>query len=122
MSRTSKPTGTREFGEALAGAEIVAGKELAEASGSLVLFMERSATLAATQARWLFGDYSSFWLEAMTQPGSPAPLAKLLRQRVSHVAEGLRELSELAAIPCRFSRSASELAESVAATERARQP
>ncbi|MEM8767060.1 MAG: hypothetical protein AAGE43_06435 [Pseudomonadota bacterium] len=120
MSKTSGRT--RDFGETLAGAEIVAGKELVEASGSLVLFMERGATLAATQARWLFGDYSSFWLESMTQPGSPAPLAKLVTQRLRHVAEGLRTFSELAAIPCRFGRDASELADRVVATERARQP
>ena len=113
---------SREFGEALTGAEIVVGKELAEASGSLVLFLEQSTALATTQARWLFDDYSSFWLDTMTQPGSPAPLAKLLQQRMRHIAEGLRGLSELAAIPRSFGRSAAELAENVVDAERAHQP
>lgn len=113
---------TREFGEALAGAEIVAGKELAEASGSLVLFMEKSATLALNHTRWLLGDYGSFWLESMTQPGSPAPLAKLLRQRMGHIAEGVRGLSELAAIPMNLGRGATELAENVVEAERTHPP
>ena len=86
---------SRVIGEELLGAELVAGKELTEAAGSLFDAAEKGAAICREQARWLLEDYGRFWLSSMTEFGNPAPLVKLIEQRSEHIASGMHDLGSL---------------------------
>jgi hypothetical protein len=86
---------SRVIGEELLGAELVAGKELTEAAGSLFEAAEKGGAICREQARWIAEDYGRFWLSSLTRPGDPAPLVKLIEQRSEHIAAGMHDLGAL---------------------------
>lgn len=92
----------RTIGEELLGAEIVAGKELTEATGSLFDALEKGAGIWGQQARWLFEDWSAFWVSGLSRPLplDPSPLAELIQRRSDHIATGLHDLGELVEKEC----------------------
>ena len=90
----------KTLGEELLGAEIVAGKELTQAAGSLFDTAERLGNLWLQQGRWLAEDYGRFWLAALGRPGDPDPLNALIDARSSHIASGMHELGTLIEREC----------------------
>ena len=92
----------RTIGEELLGAEIVAGKELTEATGSLFDALEKGAGIWRQQARWLAEDWGEFWLSTLTRPLiiDPSPLAELVERRSDHIASGMHDLGELVEKEC----------------------
>jgi len=90
----------RTVGEELLGAELVAGKELTEAAGSLLEAIEKGSAIWLQQGRWLAEDHGEFWLASMTKPGDPEPLVRLMERRSEHIATGLHAVSELIEREC----------------------
>lgn len=90
----------RTLGEELVGAEIVAGKELAQAAGSLFDTLERTRDIWLQQGRWLAEDYGRFWISALRRPGDPAVLNGLIEARSTHIASGMHELGSLVEREC----------------------
>jgi len=90
----------KTLGEELVGAEIVAGKELAQAAGSLLDTAERLRDIWLQQGRWLAEDYGRFWLTALGRPGDPTPLSALVEARSTHIASGMHDLSTLVEREC----------------------
>ena len=90
----------KTLGEELVGAEIVAGKELTQAAGSLFDTLERVGALWQQQGRWLVEDYGQFWLAALSRPGDPGPLNDLIGARSEHIASGMHELTTLVEREC----------------------
>lgn len=88
------PLNPRTIGEELLGLELVAGKELTEATGTLFDAADKGRKLWLEQARWLFADYSQFWQSVLTRP-DPGILSTLIERRSEHIAEGFRATSEL---------------------------
>ena len=84
----------RTIGEELLGLELVAGKELTEATGTLIDAADKGRKLWLEQARWLFKDYAQFWQSALTRP-DPGIIYALVERRAEHIAEGFRATSEL---------------------------
>ena len=90
----------RTIGEEIIGAEIVAGKELTEAAGSVFETMERSAAIWSQQARWLLEDYSEFARSSISQPGDPSGFFRLLESRSEHIASGFQQFGDLVQQEC----------------------
>lgn len=90
----------KTLGEELVGAEIVAGKELTQAAGSLFDALERTRDIYLQQGRWLAEDYGRFWLGALGRPGDPALLQQLIESRSAHIATGMHELGTLVEREC----------------------
>jgi hypothetical protein len=90
----------KTLGEELVGAEIVAGKELTQAAGSLFDTLERTRDIWVQQGRWLAEDYVRFWLSAPGRPGDLAPLNRLIEDRSTHIASGMHELGTLVEREC----------------------
>jgi len=90
----------KTLGEELVGAEIVAGRELTQAAGSLLDAAERLRGIWLQQGRWLAEDYARFWLAAIGRPGDPAPLNALIDARSTHIASGMHELGTLVEREC----------------------
>ena len=85
----------RTIGEEWLGAELVAGKELTEAAGTLLDTIEKGSAIWLQQARWLAGDYGRFWLASVTPPPDQAPLTALIDSRTEHITSGLHQFGEL---------------------------
>ena len=90
----------RTIGEELLGAELVAGKELTEAAGTLFDTLEKGSAIWLQQARWLAGDYGQFWLSSITQAADQAPLTNLIDSRTEHITSGMHQLGELVEKEC----------------------
>ena len=90
----------KTLGEELVGAEIVAGKELTQAAGSLFDMLERTRDIWVQQGRWLAEDYGRFWISALGRPLDPTPLNGLIEARSKHIASGMHELSSLVEREC----------------------
>lgn len=90
----------KTLGEELVGAEIVVGKELTQAAGSLLDTVERLGDIWFRHGRWLAEDYSRFWLDSLGRPGDPAPLNALIEARSTHIANGMHDLGTLVEREC----------------------
>lgn len=90
----------KTIGEEIIGAEIVAGKELTEAAGSMLDAAERGTAIWLQQARWVFEDYGQFLRSSATRPGDPSALFRLIESRSDHVASGFHQMSELVQAEC----------------------
>ena len=90
----------KTLGEEIIGAEIVAGKELTEAAGSMLEAAERTTAIWLQQARWAFEDYGQFLSTSTTRPGDPQSLFKLIESRSNHIASGFHQMSELVQAEC----------------------
>lgn len=90
----------RTIGEELVGAEIVAGKELTEAAGSLFDALDRAAAIWLQQGQWLIEDYGRFWLSSLGNPLNAGDLRSLVEARSEHIASGMHQVSELIEREC----------------------
>jgi len=90
----------KTLGEELVGAEIVAGKELTQAAGSLFDTLERTGAIWMQQGRWVVEDYARFWAAAFARPGDLTPLNRLVESRSNHIASGMHEFSSLIEREC----------------------
>lgn len=85
----------KTLGEEIIGAEIVAGKELAEAAGSVFEAMEQGSAIWQQQSRWLVEDYGVFLRSSLTRPGHPAGLVDLVQSRSEHISTGMQQTGAL---------------------------
>jgi len=92
----------KTIGEDILGAEIIAGKELTEAAGSIFDAMEKGSSIWEQQARWLAEDYFNFWMSSLSQglTGNPAALMKLIDSRSEHIATGMHQTGDLIEKEC----------------------
>ena len=86
---------TRKLGEDLLGAEIVAGKELTEAAGSVFDALEKGSAIWRQQVQWLVEDYVECWTSTVSSPTDTSNLAKFIERRSEHVATGLQDIGHL---------------------------
>jgi len=86
---------TRKLGEDLLGAEIVAGKELTEAAGSVFDALEKGGAIWRQQAQWLAEDYMACWMSAVSSPTDTSNLMKFVERRSEHIASGLQDIGHL---------------------------
>lgn len=85
----------RTIGQEILGAEIVAGKELTEAAGSVFDAMEKGSKLWRQQSRWALEDYGDFLLSGLARPLDPTRIFTLLERRSEHIASGMQDLGDL---------------------------
>jgi hypothetical protein len=87
----------RTIGEELLGAELVAGKEFIEATGTFWDSLERGAAIQRQHLQHLLQDYGTFWTTALSPPlnNAPAALTRLLQARAEHIADSMHEVSQL---------------------------
>jgi hypothetical protein len=90
----------KTIGEELLGAEIVAGKELTEAAGSVFDALEKGSQLWRQQARWALEDYASFFRSGLAKPLDPTPVIQLLERRSEHIASGMHDFGDLIEKEC----------------------
>ena len=90
----------KTLGEELIGAEIVAGKELTEAAGSVFDTLERLGAIWQQHNHWLAEDYGRFWITSLTRPGDSRTLSALIESRSAHIASGLHDLGGLIEREC----------------------
>ena len=90
----------KTIGEEILGAELVAGKELAEATGNLFEAMERGGEIVRQQAGWWLADYGDFWLRSLRVPPDPGALPDLIDRRSRHIATGFQDMSSLVQREC----------------------
>jgi hypothetical protein len=90
----------KTIGEEIIGAEIVAGKELTEAAGSVLEAVERGTAIWLQQARWVFEDYGQFLRSSISRPGDPGSLFTLIESRSDHIASGFHQMNELVQAEC----------------------
>jgi len=90
----------KTLGEELVGAEIIAGKELAEAAGSAFETMEQGAAIWLQQGRWFFEDYGEFLRTSVARPGDPGGLFSLIESRSEHIVSGVQQTSDLLQREC----------------------
>lgn len=90
----------RTIGEELLGAEIVAGKELTEAAGSVFEAIDKGSQLWVQQSRWALEDYANFWMAGFSSPLNPAAVMQLLERRSEHIASGMHDFGDLIEKEC----------------------
>jgi hypothetical protein len=85
----------RTIGEEILGAEIIAGKELTEATGNYFEALEKGGSILRQQAGWWLSDYTDFWLKSLRFPPDPGLVVELFQRRSEHVLQGVKEAGEL---------------------------
>ena len=87
----------RTIGEELLGAELVAGKEFIEATGTFWDSLERGAAIHRQHLQHLLQDYGTFWTTALSPPlsNTPEAMTRLLQARAEHIADSLHEIGQV---------------------------
>ena len=93
-----------QFTEELLGAELVAGKEIAQAAGTVMDAIERTSGIYRQQVDWMIRDHSSYWSTIFDNPTTPAQWPKaaaaLVERRISHVGTGIDDWRNMLTQEC----------------------
>ena len=84
-------------GEEILGAELVAGKGLAQAAGAIWDILERGCELQRQQLKFLVDDYTQY-INDISSPGMnewPEKFSSLVNRRQLHISAGWREAATL---------------------------
>lgn len=93
---------SRMVTEELLGAELVAGKELVEATGTLWDTLEKGAAIHRRQLEWFIADYARCASDMLSFDPARVPAAaiRLVRSRYEHLSGGFEESRRLIETEC----------------------